>query len=233
MEIYGELKKIDCRFSELYDEYSVLYCEMFKNAKKKVCRREFSLGGEHIHRGYYSPSFLDLVTGGLNRGSLLKKTSLNDYTYEYLFDDKDRLIMVNKFNDNFKLVSVELFVYNETVLSFVFEFFGNLNVLVLISECKYKNNELISYMTASCGAYDAVKGCNEINIEIPCYSDGMMSGLDWCRYSPSIQLLNHDKILFERDAYGELSTYTVEHISCLNGKIVITPDPTVYHFTNR
>lgn len=203
----------------LYEKYACLYEELVENIEDKACSRKYSKGGLTIHRGYYSPSFMDLVVSGCNRGHLLKKVPpSNKYDYEYIFNDKNQLICVKKMQEPMKIASVELFVYESTrIVSLVYEGVLEYN-LTTISECQYENDMISRYELALCGYdVDCNKAiCCEIDVEVPVYDDRYLHSILWSRYMPSMHLLNQEKYTFSRDAKGMLSTYTVESIDGFN-----------------
>ena len=207
---------LDQKYIQLQKQYANSFHELNKGIESKVCRREYAKGGEGFHRGVHSPSIMDLVVGGVNRGRLLENVPKdNNYNYEYLFDAQNNLICVysySKFNDVSELVSTELFVYQQNkILSLVFnpdEDHG----LSYMSECQYENGRLIRCENVLCDLFYGGKGCTEINVEIHEYIDDLLKSFHWYRYIPSIQLLDHQKFTFARDQEGYLSTYIIEQI---------------------
>ncbi|MBS3972342.1 MAG: hypothetical protein KGZ84_04965 [Erysipelotrichia bacterium] len=211
-EPFDQLK---IKYVALHKLYANSFHELNKDLESKVIKREYAKGGEVLHRGFYSPSTLDLIVGNYNRGKLLKRISNNTkYNYEYLFDAQNSLICVYSYyivEDVFKLISTELFVRNQNkVLSLVFS--TDDYSLSFISECQFENGKLISYETALCELLDSEVYCSEINVETYEYVDDLMKSMCWTRYSPSIKLLTQERYIFSRDTDGFLSTYKVEHI---------------------
>ena len=96
-------KHLECvnhKFCDLYRIYAPNFHILFQKADHDTCRREYSRGGQTIHRGFYSPSRMDMVTGGMHRGNLLKGLPRSfKNLYEYHFDSQDRLIRVVKYGD--------------------------------------------------------------------------------------------------------------------------------------
>ncbi|MDD4474431.1 MAG: hypothetical protein PHV95_01395 [Eubacteriales bacterium] len=205
------------KYAQLQKKYADSFQELNASIASKAYKWKYSKGGATLHRGFYSPSSLDLVIGGCDRGRLLKsKPKSNTYDYEYIFDDKGNIICSKKYSDEFdgvfSVIAVELFVYKKNiVLSFEFEPYHN-HALTFISECKYENGRLARYESAICGLNYDGKSCTEINIETFEYADDWLKSVYWYRYTPSIQLLDQNKFIFTRDEEGYLSTYTVERL---------------------
>ena len=83
----------------LQKQYVKSFQELFANVDDKAYRKEYAKGGATIHRGFYSPSSLDLVVGGCHRGKLFKRIPKNgEYDYEYIFDDQGNLRQLNLMN---------------------------------------------------------------------------------------------------------------------------------------
>lgn len=235
----------DCKFFEqlnqkyisLQKHYANAFYELSEGIESKVYRREYAKGGEGFHRGVYSPSNLDLVVGGVNRGRLLKRPPKeNNYNYEYLFDAQGNLICVydyGNFDGIYKLVTTELFFRKtDLVLSLVYdsdEYHG----LSFMSECQYENGRLARYENVVCDLYIGGEGCTEISVEIPEYVDDNLQSLHWYRYTHSLQLLDHDKFTFSRDEDGNLSTYTAEHIGGFKPKSNFNLDWRIYSVRKR
>jgi len=212
-------EQLNQKYISLIKQYSNSFHELSNDTGSRVSRREYSNGGEVMHRGFYSPSMLDLVVGGMNRGRLLKrprKGKINDY--EYLFDAHDNLICVYA-SDEFKLTNTEFFVHSENkVLSFVFNTNEWGNTLSLISECHCENGRLIRYEVADVMSIFDEESCNTINVEISEYAGGLLQSFLWYRYIPDFRSLEQQKFVFSRDEEGYLSTYTVKNLSGFKAK---------------
>ena len=86
------------RLFDLYDKYLYSYDELRKKALAETCYREYSKGGESMHRGYYCPSpVYDLLVGNVNRGRLLKRRPAVSYDYIYYLNEARQIIMVDAF----------------------------------------------------------------------------------------------------------------------------------------
>lgn len=232
-------------FEQLNQKYILLqkkYMNSFQKLRDSIVaneyRREYSKGGVTIHRGFYSPSSLDLVCGGCNRGRLLKSIPKNNkYDYEYIFDDTDKMICSKKYSDQFgkikSVVEIELFVYEPNrVLSFVYEPYLDY-ALTFISECQYDQERLYRYESALCKLDCDGIGCTEINVEEIRYSNDLLQTIFWHCYNPSIRLLNQNKYTFTRDKEGYLSTYTVEQLNESTSKYVLNQYPQSYRVSSK
>jgi len=207
------------QFEELKDKYILLqkqygdsFNELNKDVELRAYRREYSKGGLGYHRGYYSPSNMDLVMGGVNRGKLIRKSEKSKYNYEYVFDINNRLICVYTFNQDIKIANdIELFIYEkEKVKSLVYR--GDDHALSFITECLYENDHLFKYESSICDLCYGGKGCTEINVEVNSYENDLLKSTTWYRYNPSVKILTHYGYSFSRDSEGLLSTYKVEQL---------------------
>jgi len=208
-------EQLNQKYIALQRQYGNSYHELYKDVEAYARRCEYARGGEGFHRGFYSPSVMDLVVGGLNRGSLYKRLPKNNkHSYEYVFDAQDNLICVHEYGNlggEHRLAYAELFVREQdTILSLIFDPVHA--SLQFISECQYTGNRLMRYAFVHCDLWMGGKGCNEINVETHGYAGGLMQAVCWYRYSPSIQLLDQYKYTFARDEEGYLSTYTEEQL---------------------
>lgn len=207
-------EQLNQKYISLQKQYSTSFHKLSEGIEIKAHRREYAKGGEGMHRGFYSPSMMDLVVGGMNRGILLKRPSKNKkYNYECLYDVQGNLICVygySKFFDVSTLVTTELFVHQPNIiLSLVYDSNHDLSFM---SECQYENGRLVRYEFVQCDLYLGGEGCAEIDVEIQEYDDDLLQYLHWYRYVLSIHLLDHNKITFARDKDGYLSTYTMKQI---------------------
>ena len=205
-------------FDELNNKYILLqlkyshsFSELSKDVELRSHRREYSRGGLGFHRGYYSPSNLDLVIGGVNRGKLVQKSVRSKYNYEYIFDLNNKLICVYTYYRNtINADKIELFIYeNDKTLSLIYDSDHSLN---FISECHYDDNNLTKYESALCDLCYGGNGCTEISVEINTFENNMLKQTNWYRYNPSNKLLSQFEYLFSRDSAGLLSTYRVKQI---------------------
>lgn len=230
-------EQLNQKYILLQKQYSNSFHQLSEGFESNVYRREYAKGGEGFHRGVYSPSMMDLVVGGANRGTLLKRPPKdNKYHYEYLFDVQDNLICVyaySNLNGIFKLVNTELFVHQPNIiLSLVYDSDEN-HSLGLVSECQHENGRLMRYENVHCDLFIGGKGCVEINVEIHEYVDDLLQSLHWYRYMHSIQLLDHEKYTFTRDKDGYLSTYTVEQIGGFKPKTDFHCEKVMYNVRKK
>ena len=209
-------ERLNQKFLSLARQYKKAFDELFSDVEARACRREYCMGGETIHRGFYSPSAMDLVVKGVRRGSLLESASYDDeYTHEYLFDDRDNLICIYRYTGaggSRCLYETEILVYEDgRVLALTFS--ANVVLgLCLISECRFDDSLLISYEAAQCPYADAYGRCQEVQVEEFEYLDGLLQSFAHATYMPANHSLRQDRYTFMRDEEGYLSTYTVERL---------------------
>lgn len=207
-------EQLNQKYVSLCEKYNGSFERLNEEISSKAYRYEYSKGGLSLHRGFYSPSSLDLVVKGLGRGRLLKKKpTSNKFDYEYVFDNQNRLICVKGIGHNTS-AKIEFLLYEDNrVLSFVYDWFGNFNHLSLISECQYDGDKLIRYESAFCIASETKYKCVEINVEETNYENGLMKSVLWSSFSPIMKLLSQMFYVFDRDESGCLTTYTSEELT--------------------
>lgn len=203
---------LNIKYRLMQNAYLECFDEWQTKTADEVQRYEYARGGATLHRGFYSPSMMDLVTDGLNRGRLLRKMPRKrNNTYTYFFDKHSQLIRVDKFDEIAgRLESIEFLEHKSNVVqSFTYDIWG-VPRLHFLSECVYDSEQkLIRYETALCGN-SGEDLCSTINVEISNYSaDGLVNELIWCRYTPEIPLVSGSKYTFSRNEEGYFSTYTV------------------------
>lgn len=206
------LESLDKKYCALRKKYIECFTKWNEKTSCDVSRYEYAKGGATIHRGFYSPSMMDLVTAGLNRGRLLKmKPKKRNNTHTYFFDKQNRLIRVDQYDEvKGNLVSVEFLEYEvDKVLSFKYDMWDK-PWLHFISECQMDvDGKSTQYETALFGIGNT-EHCQSINVEIYNYcKGGLIDSLIWYRYIPAIPLVSGSKYTFSRDAQGYLSTFTV------------------------
>ena len=205
------IKRIE-PFVEIVNEYVALakryadcFEELYGKAMQNEYRREYAKGGQVIHRGFYSPSSLDVVTGGCSRGHLLKNIHpKRGYDYEYFFDKLGNMICCKHHK------CTEILIYNDDcILGLEFCHSDDCSIK-RISQCWYEDTKLVKYV---CGLLDNCEDgdvCTEINMETFEYADNVLNKFNWLRYSPGIKLLTHNEISLFRDAVGNLLEYSVK-----------------------
>jgi len=219
----------DClsqKYAMLQKEYAGSFYELSRGIKSKTYRLEYAKGGESYHRGFYFPGVSDLTLISRDRGRLMNSPPEDkNYNYEYLFDDRDKLICVYKYGEidrRQKLLSTELFVYGDNkVLSFGFDTADD-NSISFISECQYENGLLALYEFARRATRYGEEDCYEIDMEMYGYTDALLDAFYWYRFDPSVQVLSQEKYTFFRDEEGYLSTFIVEKLDGFEPKLGIS-----------
>ena len=153
-ELRVNMDYMEQRLFDLYDKYLYSYDELRKKALAETCYREYSKGGESMHRGYYCPSpVYDLLVGNVNRGRLLKRRPAVNYDYIYYLNEARQIIMVDDFatwKDDW------LGYYKKTLYTREFIFHGE-NIETSV---EYKLDRVLGYIymySASLCDYDAGK----------------------------------------------------------------------------
>ena len=210
--------ELNDKFVALYHKYCDSYKDLIKEIERKAYKTEYCKGGELIHRGYYSPSMSDLFFGNVKRGRLLKKVPADcKFTYEYIFDEDNKLIRVNKYDhsdDYLDHLTTEVFVYeNDSVLAFTFREGRVLShSLIAIAECQYEDDRLIRYEIAhlSPNCSDSV---NRIEVESFEYSGDFVVSVEWYSFYTDIELLNHKFFSLSRDENNYIVSITEDDIN--------------------
>lgn len=205
-------EELNSKYLLLQKQYGNAFKELYKDVELRAFRREYSKGGIGFHRGYYSPSNMDLVIGGVNRGKLIRKSEKSQYNYQYVFDINNRIICVYTYSKDIKQAKeFELLIYEKKkTISLVYS--CDHHSLSFITECYYENDNLIRYESAMCNPCYGSKACSEINVEVNSYDNNLLKFTTWYRYTPSIKLIAHNEYSFSRDSEGLLSTYKVEQL---------------------
>lgn len=135
-------KKECVRAANLIKRYKNQIYNCFCQAETRIVSREFSSGGDMLHRGFYCPSMvLDVIAGNAKRGKLIFPSRHRQTpTYTYGFDQEDRLVTVSKGNER------EIVWYEGMIeTSIVFREAYPENSICYLSECAYENNRIVSY----------------------------------------------------------------------------------------
>ena len=110
------------KLKEFMQPYLKNSLEIFNERKNHAVRKEYSVKGECIHRGFYCPSpTFDIVIGNCNRGKLLKRlTSRSKLCYAYYYDENDRMTVIEQYHS--LGTNYELLYYSDNwVLSIGFD----------------------------------------------------------------------------------------------------------------
>lgn len=177
-------------------------------AEKNVVRKEFSRGGECLHRGFYCPSpILDIVIGGCKRGKLLKQLRKAP-DYEYCFDSHNKLILVKKRDGNDTVHEIELiYNYMDLTESIVFSIHEGTFRISCLTRCAYKNGLIQSYDNAQ--IIDKPFDCYEIITEKYFYNDVLTSST-LQRYNFDVKILTDNRFFYNYDSDGKMVSYTSE-----------------------
>ena len=216
-------EKLRQKFISLHDQYKDSFDDLFKGIEEKACRREYAKGGIGFHRGFYSPSQMDLVVWGVNRGRLLKRGKNGKESYEYLFDNDNELICVYDYgyHDDRFLPNIELFVRdNDVVQSFDYEFnyIPGQKVLEHITEVIKENGKIMEYRWAPFIDFtNDCYECNEVKVEKYDYNDDRIQSIHYYDYSvyrsPSMPSLDHDKYTLFWDENGKIQALKTEYLT--------------------
>ena len=188
------------------------YAERVRTAPNvHFVKREFARGGQLLHRGFYFPSlFLDLTIGNANRGRLLKRVGSKLPDYIYYFDQENRLVLAEKYENNRLLTTEKIFYDGEDEYG-VTVHAGWEEKITYFTKCHFENGKKISYLFALIGC-DGGKNdtVTDLSFETYQYEDGLFAAADYYSFFPSIPLLNHCKYRFDRDENEYLHTYRVK-----------------------
>lgn len=193
------------RFVALAEAYEDKINELILSAEKSVVRKEYAVRGEGLHRGYYHPSpIFDVVVGRCNRGNLLKRiTKRSKITYEYGFDESNKLVLVKTFNE-LSNSSNEVIIYRDN-LAFGLSFSNEGRIDYLCEEV-YTDGKLTELTHAI--YYDWKKGISSLHKETYKYDSSGLKTADMYIYTSDILLLEHSQFNFAHDDHGFLSKYT-------------------------
>lgn len=183
--------------------------KIYSKLASKIRRKEYSSGGELLPRGYYCPSpIFDIVTGNCNRGKLLKRiTSRSKPTYEYCFNNDNKLIIVNHL---YEKCSEFLKYTDNVVVGITFSRGENVEIISVI-ECLYDTNgRIVSYTVANSSFNDC--HMDQLYKELYLYNQKGLYKAEIFDYLDDNQggIVNHDIYSFKHDDDGYLNEYKVE-----------------------
>lgn len=201
--------KLECNRFSLIAKKHLLNCQKTYSALiSNIKRKEYSTGGELLPRGFYCPSpIYDIVTGNCNRGKLLKRiTSRSKPTYEYCFNNDNKLIIVNHL---YKKCSEFLEYADNIVVGITFSRGENVEIISVI-ECLYDTNgRIVSYTVANSSFNDC--HMDQLYKELYLYNQKGLYKAEIFDYLDDNQggIVNHDIYSFKHDD-GYLNEYKVE-----------------------
>ena len=137
----------ECRkITEIANYYHPLCNRIFNDYQTKISKKEYCVGGECIHRGYYCPDIIsDIVIGSLTRCRLYKNIVPNNPTYVYGFDKNGNLLTVQKKDENGYCEYEIIIPDNQKEIGITFSVFEGQTEITCISVCEYKEGRIISY----------------------------------------------------------------------------------------
>lgn len=194
-----------CNLASIVPRFQLYMDQYCAEASSAVIYQQYGVGGTCIHRGYYCPSLIaDIIVGNVSRGKLTKKLLVGakpDYMFGF---DTDGYLRVVRQADR-----CEYIIYQaESEIGIALSNHGDVET---ISECKYKEDELISY---SWGLYDPLKGdISEFVKEEYTYLPNQLV-VNWFRLfnSCEVRTYQHNKYSFELEN-GYLASYKIEQFS--------------------
>lgn len=225
------------QYKELRAEYNNKFDEMYHEARSKTIRKEYSVKGDTIYRGYYCPSPVqDLVIGNSTRGKLLKTvTRRSKPSHEYSFDSAGRLIRVKYLfpDDDGFFPDNEFIIYGENTSRGI-RFECNIgqtdkrqkkNQIDCICDCFYDGfGRIEKFITAF--VYDNQISDEVIYEEYEYDENGIKLSYYASLFSEAIDIIRYD---YKHDDDGNLSEYKA---CSLNGD-KFEVDDTVYIISKR
>jgi hypothetical protein len=203
------------RLISLAKSYAIDIQKIYQKAEESIVSREYSKGGQSLHRGYYSPSpIIDLVVGNISRGRLIKNLKKErTFHYEYGFDSNKKLLIVKSFYEN-KIELIECLNYNnDIVLGLTFD---QDYEIVQICECKYYNGNIVQLKDTGCYVFD--DSFPTFEKQIYTYGKEGIQFVDMYTYENNIHLIKHMRHEFMHNTEGYLSSYkTIEY----RGEVVV------------
>lgn len=225
------------QYKELRAEYNNKFDEMYHEARSKTIRKEYSVKGDNIYRGYYCPSPVqDLVIENSTRGKLLKTvTRRSKPSHEYSFDSAGRLIRVKYLfpDDDGFFPDNEFIIYGENTSRGI-RFECNMgqtdkrqkkNQIDCICDCFYDGfGRIEKFITAF--VYDNQISDEVIYEEYEYDENGIKLSYYASLFSDAIDIIRYD---YKHDDDGNLSEYKA---CSLNGD-KFEVDDTVYIISKR
>ncbi|KAB7709063.1 hypothetical protein F9802_02765 [Bacillus aerolatus] len=195
-EKLSAFKETISELANIKNEYKSNLSQLRNLTEREVGQFEYSKGGETIHRGYYCPSpIYDLIVGNAKRGRLLKKKpEFGKYSYEYGFDNQDRLIRVrgvNEFTTPISRFDEEYLIYEKDIIySVEFSNTGEINV---VSKCTYNDGNIVKYERSLVIFEEDA----DLHFEKYYYKNNKLSEVSIFQVTPSIEMYGEQKYTVE------------------------------------
>ena len=200
--------------TRIYNHYSKTILFSLETVENNVVRKEFSRGGECLHRGFYCPSpVIDIVVGGCKRGKLIKKPKKTP-DLEYWFAADDNMILAKKPNipegyDSSVIEYELIYYYDNYTESVIFHIFPDKNVSIIgLTKCLYQNGFILSYDYMSISEEPFC--CNEIRNEEYFYNDGKLISSIMQSYNFDFEVLDSVRFCYSYNSSGKIISYTID-----------------------
>lgn len=201
---FFESYEAECgRLAQKAKAYEKDYKQLYMELKGKITRYEFASGGQGLHRGFYCPSpILDIITGNLSKGKLLKTlTAKSKPTYTFGFDQQNALVIVENGLEK------EIILHKEKLETGIK--FSDSLAISAITECVYQNGKICAYLV---GSYDSInrRVVNSYQ-ETYTYLNDLLSIVKTTQFESFMRppILKQEEYHFQQDSAGFLSSYTV------------------------
>lgn len=173
----------------------------------KVTHRQYGLGGECLHRGYYCPSKIyDIVVGNVNRGIITKQKPVDRApNFVFGFDSQNKLILVEQ-------PGLSEIIYYKESFEIGIAISDDMKIQSL-SECRFFGEKIKSYNYYLLDPYE--KKVVERNEENYTYFKNQVQ-VDWSRSTVIDKTLvqQHEKYTFSIED-GYLASYSVQDLNGL------------------
>lgn len=171
----------------------------------KVAYKQYGIGGECLHRGYYCPSKIyDIVVGNISRGRITKQEPVDSLPpFTFGFDSQNKLILVKQPD------SSELIYYKDQ--SEIGISVSNEMKIQSLSKCHFCEGKLYSYSFCLFDPY--TRRIVELTKEKYAYLKNQVQ-VDWSRVAASNNTMvkQHENYIFSiEDEY--LTSYRVNGLA--------------------
>lgn len=223
------LQKECQRLLEIGEKYLNLLSELSKQYREGTASQIFATGG-FLHRGAYCPSpIIDLVTGNLSRGRILKKpTARSKINHIFGFNVSGQLIYDQQIYDDV-LYATEYVIYIENSIYGVTV--DKDGFLLSVSEELYAQEHLKEYRYANYGYTGNEHACYQFCQELYLYDNIGLVSCDSQTFYPDKSIIKHNQYNFQRQN-GYLWSYTVASTGN-NPNTVLHDDTQIFYIKKK